>query len=43
MSTALIWFRHDLRLHDNPAAKVALGDSYPYPIVDFSEKRLKGS
>ena len=37
--TAIIWFRRDLRLHDNPAFKYAADNNYRiYPLFIFDTK-----
>ncbi len=41
--TALVWFRRDLRVHDNPALRAALDDSERViPVFCFDERLLNG-
>lgn len=36
MNTAIVWFRHDLRLHDNPALSAAAAQSAIIPVFIWS-------
>jgi deoxyribodipyrimidine photo-lyase len=40
--TALLWFRRDLRLHDHPALRAALGHERVIPVFCFDERLLAG-
>ncbi|HOY20092.1 MAG TPA: deoxyribodipyrimidine photo-lyase, partial [Haliscomenobacter sp.] len=40
---AIVWFRQDLRLHDNEALQDALRNAYEViPVYIFDERRFKG-
>jgi deoxyribodipyrimidine photo-lyase len=43
MKTIVVWFRNDLRVHDNPALTKATTDAeYVVPLFIFNDKQLKG-
>ena len=43
MTTAIVWFRRDLRLRDNPALRAALDTSEQVvPVFVFDDRMLHG-